>query len=648
MRFLLSAVLLALPPTAALAQEAQVVFPRADVEIEWGDNVLSNPGFESEESLSPWQAGFEFDEQVKHSGRRSVRCEIAKQGVQTGATHNVDLNQEHARPVLIGGWSKAENVSGRKDRNYSAWADSQYQDGSSLWGQAAPFEVGSHDWQYAEKIIWPSKPLRTMDLHALFRGHTGTVWFDDFVVKEGATPMTAARFDAKTFRSSVQPPSVGTAVAEAATKDELRLAMDGNGQIASLRTGGRELAVPAQSGFYLQDVAADSDLVRFQGVVGPPAAGMWVRQEGKALGVELNAEIKGQGGYLDISGHLHDTTGEDRAVTVYFALPIDATGGTWYETLATSSRIADAGEVHVSRYPWGALTTGKTGLCLAMPLDSPRVFRIGYNSDFKQFFIAFDFGLTPETKKFPSSADFRFLLYQFDPEWGLRAALAKYYALFPQWFEKRVEREGIWMPFGSIKNVPGWEDFGFAFHELGTDCAWDNKQGIYTFAYCEPQTYWMPMAKETPRTYEAALAQLKAQANGEGEVTSPHQRRSQAILRCGDEMADGRLWHDFANRAWCDGVVFAANPDPELPEDDECPTNQGHLAHTTTFNFDRGENGVIDGRYIDSMPNWGGVENCRREHFAYVDVPLTFSPDTKRPIIRQASSSRTIVIAKAS
>jgi len=637
MRHLTAAVLLTLAVTTVVAQEGQVAFPRVDVEIEWGENLLLNPGFESDENLTPWQQGYEFDEQVKRSGQRSIRCEITEQGVQTGATHDIDLNQERARPVLIGGWSKAENVSGSKNRNYGAWADSQYQDGSSLWGQAAPFEVGTHDWQYAEKIIWPAKPLQVMDLHALFRGHTGTVWFDDFIVKQGETAMTAARFDGNTYLSSFEPPAVDTAVAEAATGDGLTLGLDANGLVASLRMGQQELSVPAQSGFYLRDAAADSAVMRFGGTVAAAEGGP--RQEGEVLGVELTAHIVGRDGYLDISGRVHDTTGEDRAVTVYFALPLEATGGRWCETLATSSEITDSGEVQLSRYPWGVLTTQDFGLCLAMPLDCPRVFRIGYNSDFKQLFIAFDFGLTPETRKSPSSADFRFIFYQFEPEWGLRAALARYYALFPQWFEKRVEREGIWMPFGSIKEVPGWEDFGFAFHELGKDCAWDNEQGIYTFAYCEPQTYWMPMAEEVPRTYEAALAQLKAQAGGEAEVTSPHRRRSRSILRCGDEMADGRLWHDFANRSWCNGVVFAANPDPELPEDDECPTNQGHLAHTTNFNFDRGENGVIDGRYIDSMPNWGSVENYRREHFAHVDLPLTFSPETKRPIIRQVFST---------
>ena len=53
MRYLTAAALLALPAATVMAQEAQVAFPRVDVEIEWGDNLLLNPGFESDENLTP-------------------------------------------------------------------------------------------------------------------------------------------------------------------------------------------------------------------------------------------------------------------------------------------------------------------------------------------------------------------------------------------------------------------------------------------------------------------------------------------------------------------------------------------------------------------------------------------------------------------
>jgi hypothetical protein len=61
MRYLTAVVLLTLAVTTVLAQEGQVAFPRVDVEVEWGENLLLNPGFESDENLTPWQQGYEFD-----------------------------------------------------------------------------------------------------------------------------------------------------------------------------------------------------------------------------------------------------------------------------------------------------------------------------------------------------------------------------------------------------------------------------------------------------------------------------------------------------------------------------------------------------------------------------------------------------------
>jgi len=37
-----------------------------------------------------------------------------------------------------------------------------------------------------------------------------------------------------------------------------------------------------------------------------------------------------------------------------------------------------------------------------------------------------------ETVLFPSGAGFRFVLFQFEPRWGFRAALQKYYDIFPE------------------------------------------------------------------------------------------------------------------------------------------------------------------------------------------------------------------------
>ena len=172
-----------------------------------------------------------------------------------------------------------------------------------------------------------------------------------------------------------------------------------------------------------------------------------------------------------------DTTGRDRAVTLLFALPLDATGWQWGDDARRSRLIGGSGEFantvslrcgangKMSLYPLAAVWNERAGLALGLDMDHPAQYRLVYHAGTRQFFIAYDFGLTKDTAKFPSSAGFRFVLYRFDPRWGFRAALQKYYDLFPQHFTKRVTREGVWMPFTDIAKVPGFEDFGFAFQE---------------------------------------------------------------------------------------------------------------------------------------------------------------------------------------
>jgi len=53
----------------------------------------------------------------------------------------------------------------------------------------------------------------------------------------------------------------------------------------------------------------------------------------------------------------------------------------------------------------------------------PAFFRVGYNSETHELFIAYDIGLAPEKPE----ARLRFCRFDFDPKWQFRAALARYY-----------------------------------------------------------------------------------------------------------------------------------------------------------------------------------------------------------------------------
>ena len=98
-------------------------------------------------------------------------------GHALGASQNVVLNQEQPAPLAIEGESRALNVTGERDSNYSLYVDITYQDGTNLWGQIASFDTGTHGWQFSRFVIEPDKPVRSANVHLLFRQHSGTAWF---------------------------------------------------------------------------------------------------------------------------------------------------------------------------------------------------------------------------------------------------------------------------------------------------------------------------------------------------------------------------------------------------------------------------------------------------------------------------------------
>jgi hypothetical protein len=125
------------------------------------------------------RGGYVLDLSEKRSGCQSARCVNVAVDGKSGLSQTVALKQEKPADIVVSGWSKAENVSGKPDSNYSIYVDVQYQDGTNLYGQNTPFACGTHDWQFVSVTIHPQKPIKNVVVHALFRDKSGKVWFDD-------------------------------------------------------------------------------------------------------------------------------------------------------------------------------------------------------------------------------------------------------------------------------------------------------------------------------------------------------------------------------------------------------------------------------------------------------------------------------------
>jgi len=620
-----------------------------------GRNLLRNPGFEEGDGnvatgWSAWRNGFRCEVGAGRNGGRATVCESLNAGEQHGAWQEVTLSPKVPGPIVVRGWSKAENVSGAPDSGYSLYVDLRYTDGTELWNQTARFSTGTHDWQQRELLIIPDKPVASLNLHCLFRGHTGKIWFDDVYLGQLTASSGTALLDGVVVVAAEAAPTKGEGdILE--TEDRLRIDYDrATARISALRIEDRDLAASGvPSGFMARDVAADSDWYGFE--------------DGacEELSLRLQATASAKQAHIEFEGRVLDTTGKDRAITLMFALPIDAHGWRWGQSIRATREIGTGGEYAnnvrigtgatgtMAQYPFSCIVPGPlrgrdlgpkgvgaddaSGLALGINMAAPAQYRLAYNAGTRQYFIAYDFGLTPETTHLPGGAHFRFVLYRIEPAWGFRSAAKRYYEMFPHFFQCRSKRQGIWMPFTDVSTVEGWQDFGFRYHEGINNVPFDDSADILSFRYTEPCTFWMRMERDVPRTYEAALAELHRHAAGD----EPRKRRmAQAVLASGSHDEEGRFQMLFRDTPWCDGAVFSLSPLPGIPgewTDAKVAWND----EVKERHYGPEAKGEQDGEYLDSLEAYVTAnENFRREHFRAATLPLTFTTAGKRPVIHKS------------
>ena len=528
----------------------------------------------NQSAWKPWQMGFET------KGGLFVCNNASDARIQRGVSQTIVLNQTKPEPIVAIAWSKADEVGGGRDSNYSLYLDLVYSDGSPLWGQVAPFNVGTHDWEKAQVIVFPEKPIKSVSFHMLLRQHPGKALFRDPELRAVKPPAGACMFD-------------GTSVS---------------------------LSDFSVEGFQVRDVAADSDFVRI---------------ERRTMGLELECsqEKTGNTTFFDVT--ISDMTGKNRAITLIYSIPVTAEKCRWLQdprrslTVEANSEYMNAGRFsagangRLARYPFAALVSGNQGIGLGIDMDRPAFFRVGYNAAIKELFLAYDIGLAPEK----SEARLSFCKFTFDPEWGFRAALARYYEIFPAHFYCRTPEQGLWMPFVKISDVNDWHDFGFKFKEGTNETQWDDKNGIVTFRYTEPMTWWMSMPKEMPRTIESALAEARRLADEKSDS------RAKALLTSGYHDSTGAFAARLRNTPWCDGAVWSINSMPNIKGDVTDFKNKWNPELIKRF-YGPKARGDLDGEYIDSSEGYVTDElDFRRDHFACTESPLTFSLDSRKPAI---------------
>ena len=517
-----------------------------------------------------------------------------------GAMQSVPLNQLRPEPIVAVCQSKAEGVSGTADSDYSIYLDLLYTDGTPLWGQVASFSTGTHDWQRRQLVVLPEKPVKSVSFYLLLRGHGGKAWFRDAQLRSIHPPAGACLFD-------------GLPVVPRGPARDYR-------------------------GFQLRDAAAGSDFVYFSYPGGGPELSEDLTVASEALGIQLREEGTAWAHTRyhteEIKATLTDLTHKDRALTLVFAVPVEGKSLRWLADPRRSVPVepgreyVNATQFHagssgrLSLYPLGAVADDKEGTALAVAPDRPVFSRIGYHAGSKELYIACDLALTPERPK----VDLCFRHFKFDPRWGFRGAIARYYELYPEAFRCRIRDQGLWMPFAKISEVPGWEDFGFRIKEGDDEPQWDHAHGVLTFRYTEPMTWWMPMPKAQPRTLEAALAEAR-------RLAASGNREARALFSSGYRDADGRLVARLLDTPWCNGAVWSMNSSPGIAGEVTDFNNKWNPAIRAKLYGPQSRSGVA-GEYVDSSEGYvtDELDFCR-QHFAASTRPLVFSPDDHRPAV---------------
>ena len=137
-------------------------------------NELANADLEQTDAdrlaaWAPYGRGYMLETGEVHSGRHAIRCEATGDQDGMGISQIIRYERPDKRPIIVGGWSKAENVGGGGD--YGLFLDVIYEDGTPWWGKTANWTRGSHDWQYTAEVYRPEKPVREIRAYEIGRAH---------------------------------------------------------------------------------------------------------------------------------------------------------------------------------------------------------------------------------------------------------------------------------------------------------------------------------------------------------------------------------------------------------------------------------------------------------------------------------------------
>jgi hypothetical protein len=457
------------------------------------------------------------------------------------------------------------------------------------------------------------------------------------------------------------------AMAAEVTSGDITLALDDSLNVTKLGVGGKALAVTRAPLVTLW--ASDTEKTALPVVQGGTAAGGLQIAFTDARATAQLQIVPGRGPAEARPLHFRCTVkgeqGPDRGLILRFSFPVDATGWQWHDDMQSAVAIT-AGKLYENVVPlrayadlpeWRdkpalrmgyssrnfctAITGGvqaadvpsatpapQVGLVLAVPVDQPRMFRTAYDGSGKRLEIVYDFALSGLTRQ-PYEASFEFDLYSCDARWGLRSALQKYYAMYPEQFKVTVPTQGQWMAFSRLSEIDNANEFGFGLQEGAPEPQYDDKIGVLSTSYYTHAG----MGANLPKPYDPEKDPLpphEEQVKAVNEAFRRNMGQEGVYDLVGTRKPDGKLavekWSVYAH------LIAQFNLDPDLP--------WGKYLVNRTIKFTEDTKtrtgGDLDGFYYDGLTS--GL-NYNRDHFATTDTPLLWDPVHKQAFLNNFFSS---------
>ena len=428
------------------------------------------------------------------------------------------------------------------------------------------------------------------------------------------------------------------ASAEAATvttEDGLTISLNAEGKIRQVAIAGKDCTdyqALYASGLTVLDVSDQEKVCRQVCTVEAGQGGQIVQNvEMPDDGLKAKLWYESKGDYLHVRGRIESLQDKDRGVIIQYGLPLDAIGWTWEPTLEKHEKVEkgrqyenshifmsvagleDGVKMEAERtirptklaYTFCSSLYGpEKGLSFGHSRGEFRIFNVSHDAEQGVYRIEYAMGLSPDTKQ-PNQATFSFILYPTNSQWGYRAALEKYYRIFPQFFEKRVKQEGAVSPFWNPLVLKDCDEFAHVFCWSPRAGAPLLEMGRYTFTYYSPAHLGYTVKGYDPK---------------DGKLP-PMEKRLEAL----DSYY--RRYKGYTPNALPDSIPFTQSGEYTVPGWSGVMSLEPELAFgkfllTMMKKRVSGSSGVA----YDGLT--GGM-NYRREHFKYADHPLLYDPVVK-------------------